>query len=126
MEIKDYKKYKRFPIELGGSSIMLIHLFSSNDSLKRAFESQDMFEQSEVVFEYECKSLELAAKQFFDQLEGHYSDAFLDSLITEATKRLNESDKHLYESSKKWQKEEDKENRALRALEKAKNFTKII
>lgn len=97
--MKDYKNYKRFPIELGPSNIILIHLFSNSDKLRDAFENIDMWEENKAVFDYDVDKN--AAKQFFEQLEGHYCDNFLKEIILEASRLLKESDIKLNEMDEK-------------------------
>lgn len=100
--MKDFKDYKRFPIQLSTQNIMLIHLFSdAGNSLNNVFETIDMREENPAVWDYDMNINETAAKQFFDQLEGHYCDAFLKELILEATRRLNEHDIRRAEFDKK-------------------------
>jgi len=118
--MKDFKDYKRFPIQIGAQSIIVIHHFSNN-SMKDSFELHDMQEENQKAWEYNWKEHELAAKQFFDQLEGHYCDAFLESIILEATKLLKESDDRRLAISKP----EDRNKidyRAQKVLEKAKEI----
>src|SRR3989304_278392 len=115
---KDFKNYKRFPIQLSHQNIILIHLFSDS-GLQYIFESHDMTEENQAAFEYSWKESEIAAQQFFSQLEGHYCDAFLEALIVEATKKLADSDNKSNELSKKLNKDHI-QNRVKKALDKAK------
>jgi hypothetical protein len=90
-DIENYKNYKRFPIQLSSQTIMLIHLFNNeNNNMRNFFEMEDIEENSKVVQDYERN--QNPANQFFKQLEGQYSDAFLEDIIIEATRLLTESD----------------------------------
>ncbi|HWY13073.1 MAG TPA: hypothetical protein VN026_17180 [Bacteroidia bacterium] len=123
-DFSSYKHYRRFPIQLGAQSIILIHHFKASGGFDQSFESHDFQEENQEAFEYGCKENEIATKQFFDQLEGHYCDAFLGALIIEATKKLNESDARRLSYSKKLGKECDFDNRAKKALDKAYELIK--
>lgn len=105
MEFKDFKNYKRFPIQLSHQNIMLIHLFSDS-GISYMFETHEMTEENQAAFEYSWKESEVAAKQFFAQLEGHYCDAFLEAMIVEAAKMLAKSDKSNNEMNKKYEESE--------------------
>lgn len=125
-DISDFKVYKRFPIQLAPQTIMLIHLFSDKgEALEHAFESMDMCEENDAAAQYSYKIHETAAKQFFDQLEGHYCDAFLEALIIETTRMLKDSDERRKEMGDKYESVMNKprcvtfESRAQKALEKA-------
>lgn len=120
--MQDYKIYKRFPIQIGSQTIMLIHLFSDSEhALDNAFEMQDMENSSDAVMSAMMNHNihEEAAKQFFAQLEGHYSDSFLMELIKEATIQLHESDKSSNALALKVN-DTSIQNRAIEALEEAK------
>ena len=91
--MKDYKNYKRFPIQLSQQSIIMIHLFNdinTGSAIVNTMESIDMTEENQACAEYDVHRE--AAKQFFSQLEGHYCDYFLAELIVEATRMLAKSD----------------------------------
>jgi hypothetical protein len=45
--MKDFKDYKRFPIQIGAQSIIVIHHFSNN-SMKDSFELHDMQEENQT------------------------------------------------------------------------------
>jgi len=117
-EYSQFKDYRRFPIQLGSQSIILITQFS-NHSMEDAFENHDMQEENDAVWEYTAKEHEFAAKQFFDQLEGHYCDAFLEALIIEATLKLKNSDDRRLKLANKAGDVSYAENRAEKALTKA-------
>jgi hypothetical protein len=134
--MKDFKNYKRFPIQLSAQNIMLIHLFSDRD-ITKIFESHDMTEENQAAFEYSWKESEMAAKQLFDQLEGHYCDAFLEAVIVEAAKMLAKSDKSNNASNKKYEESslgksspmkcvKGPQNRMKKALDKAEVEAKKI
>lgn len=122
-----YKDYRRFPVILSNQSIIVIHHFKDDGGLEQTFEHVDMIEENQAAMERSYTEWDEAAKQFFDQLEGHYSDAFLQSLILEATKKLQRSDKR---RKKMADKKEDMtgvsdgcfENRAQAVLTKAQEI----
>lgn len=84
-----FKHYRRFPIQLGHQSIIVIHHFSDKgEGMEPHFESHDFTEDNQAAFEYNWNESKIAAEQFFNQLEGHYCDLFLEALIVSATRRL--------------------------------------
>lgn len=97
---------------------MLIHLFSNNNALESAFEMQDMDEVCDKVFESSLTIWDDAADQFFKQLENHYSDAFLESIIVKAAKLLADSDVRSNALDKRLGKD-NVQNRSDKALTKA-------
>lgn len=123
-KLKDYKKYKRFPIQISSQNIILIHLFNDyhGGGMKNSLENVTMQEESEAVDSYNRE--ENPANQFFKQLEGHYSDHFLKNIIIEATRFLVESDEKRNEMSIKMGRPEDVTSRAKEALEKAEGVIK--
>jgi hypothetical protein len=113
-----FKDYRRFPIQLGPQSIISISHFS-NRSMDDAFENHDMMEDNDAACKYGYEESEIAAKQFFDQLEGHYCDAFLESLIIEATLKLKRSDDRRLKLANKAGDLSYAESRAEKALSNA-------
>ncbi len=77
--------YKRFPIELNEHTIMLIKLFSRQDYFSDLWE--DDLEAKYGILGLNFKD---AAKQFMDQLEGHYCYAFLEDMVLEMMKRMKQ------------------------------------
>ncbi len=125
-DFSSFKHYRRFPIQLDSQSIIVINHFSnSREGLDRILEEHDFTEENEAAGKLQHQQHEIAAKQFFDQLEGQYSDVFLEALIIEATKKLNEGDYSRFMLSEKAYDSEKFDNRAKKALEKADKFTKI-
>lgn len=111
--MEGYKNYKREFIQLSSQNIILIHLFNDYENgLQNSLEDIEMKETNEAALKYDIETYERSAKQFFDQLEGHYCDKFLECLIAEATKRLLESDERL----------DFKFNRAQKALDNAQTL----
>lgn len=99
--MNQYKEYKRFPIQIGVQSIMLIHLFNDiKEGFNNTLENLHMEDENEAVLNWDIHKN--AAKQFFSQLEGKYCDAFLMEFIIEATKLLIDSDKRRDAASKKY------------------------
>ena len=117
-DYSSFKHYRRFPIQLSAQNIILIHHFDNvHGGLENIFEAHDFQEENVEASKFdETKS---AVKQFFDQLEGHYSDYFLQELIIEATRKLDKGDIERFEFSKKLKKEEPFESRAKKTLDKA-------
>lgn len=113
-----FKDYRRFPIQLGPQSIISISHFS-NHSMEDTFENHDMMEDNDAACKYSYEESEIAAKQLFDQLEGHYCDAFLEALIVEATMKLKRSDDRRLKLANKAGDVSYAENRAEKALTKA-------
>ncbi len=89
----EYKDYSRHPIQLSTQNMILIHHFKDDGTFDNAFEYHDMMEDNQACARDSYNMYQVAAEQFFHQLEGQYSDAFLEALIIEATKKLDESDK---------------------------------
>lgn len=120
-EIGNYKNYKRFPIQLSSQDIILIHLFNDgNSGFENSFENISMTEESEAVNKFEREYN--PANQFFKQLEGHYSDIFLEDIIIEATRLLVEGDNLSNKYNKRLNDPRTQiQNRAKEALDKAEN-----
>ena len=121
-----FKDYRRYPIQLSAQSIILIHHFSDKgESFSQVLERHDMMEENQAAAYDSYHMYEKSAEQFFDQLEGHYSDAFLEALIVEATKKLNDSDVRRRALEKKLDKVHcSTGSRAERALKKAEESIK--
>lgn len=89
----EYKDYSRHPIQLSAQNMILIHHFKDAGGLEDMFEYNIMVEENEACMKDSYSMYQVAVEQFFHQLEGQYSDAFLEALIVEATKQLDDSDK---------------------------------
>jgi len=124
--MKDFKDYKRFPIQLSSQHLMLIHLYNdihTGSAMIHTIENVDLQETIDAVWDWNINVNEISAKQFFDQLEGHYCDAFLKELILEATRRLNSHDIKRKEFSDKTNKTTCTEvSRAAKALKEAEKL----
>ena len=99
-----FKKYDRKFIQLSRDIGMLIHLFEKDSD----HTWEDVWLQDFTgVYERDMLLYEEAAKQFIEQLEGHYCIAFLEAL-------RNECDKHIYKymgRCKKFEKNESSSNK---------------
>ena len=82
-----------------------------------------MTEENQAAFEYSWKESEVAAKQLFAQLEGHYCDAFLEAVIVEAAKMLAKSDKSNNEMNKKYEETTGKKT-SLKGPQNSRNRSK--
>lgn len=122
-KVKNYdqfKDYSRHPIQISSQNIIVIHHFSDR-SMGQVFEAHDMLEENINCAHNHYSMYESAANQLFDQLEGQYSDAFLEALIVKATKILAEGDKERKAFNDKVKKSDcEIESRAQKALNKAK------
>ena len=99
-----FKKYDRRFIQLSRDIGMLIHIFKKD--LDHTWE--DIWLQDFTgVYEKDHLLYKDAAKQFIDQLEGHYSIAFLKALRDECDKHIQEH----RERCKKFEKDEDSSNK---------------
>lgn len=78
---KDEPVKKRRPIILNSNTVALIQIFTKYDDI------DDIWSWVES----NASDWEKSAKEFFEQLDGHYSRRFLKSLIKEAQKRLENS-----------------------------------
>lgn len=89
-----FKKYDRKFIQLDTNAAMLIHLFEKDSE----HSWEDIWLQDFTgVYEKDVLLCEESAKQFIDQLEGHWCIAFLEAL-------RNECDKHIQEYIEKCKK----------------------
>lgn len=92
-----FKKYDRKFIQLSRNIGMLIHLFEKDSD----HSWEDVWLQDFIgVYEKDHFLYREAAKQFIDQLEGHYCIAFLKAL-------RDECDKHIQDHYNKCKKFED-------------------
>ena len=92
-----FKKYDRKFIQLSRNIGMLIHLFEKDSD----HSWEDVWLQDFTgVYEKDHLLYKEAAKQFVDQLEGHYCISFLEAL-------RNECDKHIQEHRKQCKKLEN-------------------
>ena len=99
-----FKKYDRKFIQLSRNIGMLIHIFEKD--LDHTWE--DVWLQDFTgVYEKDHSLYKEAAKQFRDQLEGHYSIAFLKALRDECDKHIQDH----YNKCKKFEKDEDSSNK---------------
>lgn len=95
-----FKKYDRRFIQLSRNIGMLIHLFEKDSD----HSWEDIWLQDFTgVYEKDHLLYKDAAKQFINQLEGHYSIAFLEALRDECDKYIQEH----REQCKKFNKNED-------------------
>lgn len=76
-------QYDRKPIVLSSHSVALIHIYERNSY----FEDVWTVDLDDYISE---ENLESSAKQFVDQLENHWCVTFMEALINEIQKRLNE------------------------------------
>lgn len=93
-----FKKYDRKFIQLDINTAMLIHLFEKDSD----HSWEDIWLQDFTgVYEKDHLLYKDAAKQFINQLEGHYSIAFLKAL-------RDECDRYIEEHKEKCKKYENK------------------
>lgn len=89
-----FKKYDRKFIQLSRDIGMLIHLFEKD----KDHSWEDIWLHDFTgIYEHDFFLYKEAAKQFLDQLEGHWSVAFLEALREECDKHIQEH----YEKCKK-------------------------
>lgn len=81
-------EYKRFPILLDTQTILLLQLFHRKDNVLNDLWVQNMDGYEEVSLGNYKKS----AEQLLDQLEDHWTPAFLMYLRDSITDRLKEHD----------------------------------
>lgn len=93
-----FKKYDRKFIQLNRDIAMLIHLFEKDS--EHSWEDIWLHDFT-GVYEKDHLLYKEAAKQFLDQLEGHWCIAFLEAL-------RDECDKHIEEHREKCKKYENK------------------
>ncbi len=118
-EIDDYKTYRRFPVELSHRTVMLIHLFNNENHFENAIDLENIDDKNNAISKYDRE--QSPANQFFKQLEGQFSDAFLEDIIIEATRLLVESDEAGNRIAK-LRNDTDGWNRAKEALDKAESL----
>lgn len=134
-KVKDYQKYDRFPIQLSTHTLLMLHLFSQSEksSFTQTMETVAWNDEHMEYWETNFKVWEDAAKQFFDQLEGKYSDSFLMAIIKEAALQLQNSDKRSEEFRTKYNanrrtqglpEDGDMQQRAISTLEKTLKLIK--
>ena len=82
------KNYKRTPIQIGHDTVVVLHVLTGTSHIEDWW-LQDIDKVSEAEYEL----FEKSAKQFIDQLEENYCDAFLMHLMKVCYDKLKESDK---------------------------------
>ncbi len=96
-----FKTYDRKFIQLNRDIAILIHIFKKDKS--HSWEDIWLHDLT-GVYEKDILMFEEAAKQFIDQLEGHWCIAFLEALRNECNKHIQE---HI-EKCKKYENSRDK------------------
>lgn len=83
--MKPFKDYKRKFIQLRSDVLVLLHIFEkdSDHSLEDI-----CLEDHEEVWKMDSTLYKESAKQFIDQLEGHWCVAFLEALRDECIERI--------------------------------------
>ena len=83
--MKPFKDYKRKFIQLRSDVLVLLHIFEKDSD--HSFEDISL-EDHEKVWEMDHTLYKESAKQFIDQLEGHWCVAFLEALRDECIERI--------------------------------------
>ena len=83
--MKPFKDYKRKFIQLRSDVLVLLHIFEKDSY--HSFEDISL-EDNEEVWEMDHALYKESAKQFIDQLEGHWCVAFLEALRDECIERI--------------------------------------
>lgn len=83
--MKPFKDYKRKFIQLRSDVLVLLHIFEKDAD--HAFEDINL-EDHEEVWKIDRNLYKESAKQFIDQLEGHWCVAFLEALRDECIERI--------------------------------------
>lgn len=83
--MKPFKDYKRKFIQLRSDVLVLLHIFE-----KDSYHSLEdiSLEDHEEVWKMDSTLYKESAKQFIDQLEGHWCVAFLEALRDECIERI--------------------------------------
>ena len=85
--MKLFKNYKRKFIQLRRDTLILLHIFEKD--VDHSFEDMSL-EDHEEVWKIDNTLYKESAKQFIDQLEGHWCIAFLEALRDECQKRIDD------------------------------------
>ena len=85
--MKPFKDYKRKFIQLRRDVLILLHIFEKDTD--HSFEDMSL-EDYEEVWKMDHTLYKESAKQFIDQLEGHWCIAFLEALRDECQKRIDD------------------------------------
>ena len=83
--MKPFKDYKRKFIQLRSDVLVLLHIFEKDSD--HSFEDISL-EDHEEVWKMDHTLYKESAKQFIDQLEGHWCVAFLEALRDECIERI--------------------------------------
>lgn len=83
--MKPFKDYKRKFIQLRRDVLILLHIFEKDTD--HSFEDMSL-EDYEEVWKMDYALYKESAKQFIDQLEGHWCVAFLEALRDECIERI--------------------------------------
>jgi hypothetical protein len=83
--MKPFKDYKRKFIQLRSDVLVLLHIFEKDSD--HSFEDISL-EDHEEVWKIDNTLYKESAKQFIDQLEGHWCIAFLEALRDECIERI--------------------------------------
>jgi hypothetical protein len=83
--MKPFKDYKRKFIQLRSDVLVLLHIFEKD--VDHSFEDMSL-EDHEEVWKMDRTLYKESAKQFIDQLEGHWCVAFLEALRDECIERI--------------------------------------
>lgn len=82
-----FKKYDRKFVQLSRDICILLHIFEKDS--EHSFEDMWLHDLT-GVHEADFNILRDSAKQFLDQLEGHYCRAFLEALRDECDERIKQ------------------------------------
>lgn len=82
-----FKKYDRKFVQLSRDICILLHIFEKDS--EHSFEDMWLHDLT-GVHETDFNILRDSAKQFLDQLEGHYCRAFLEALRDECDERIKQ------------------------------------
>lgn len=83
--MKPFKDYKRKFIQLRRDVLILLHIFEKD--VDHSFEDMSLEDHNEV-WKMDNTLYKESAKQFIDQLEGHWCVAFLEALRDECIERI--------------------------------------
>ena len=81
--------YERTLVQINSNTAVLLQLFHASNHIADACWSSECFMQ----FREDLKTHKRAAKQFVDQLEGHWTAAFMMALRDAINEELNKNDK---------------------------------
>ena len=99
-----FKKYDRKFIQINRDTAILIHLFEKDKN----HSWEDLWLHDFIgVYEKDVALYKESAKQFIDQLEGHWCLAFIEALRDECNKHIKEH----REQCKKFDKDENSSNK---------------